>query len=66
MNKDQIQAIANTMRFLMSKEFRFPYHVRDLIAACTAELKKLEDAGVDTEMRQAVYNIFNQEIDKYL
>ena len=66
MNKDQIQALANTMRFLTSKEFTFPYSVRDLIAVCTAELKKLENAGIDAEMRQEVYNIFNEQIDKYL
>ena len=66
MNKSQVQAIAGAMRFLTSKDFTFPYCVKDLIASCTTELKKLEDAGVEAEMRQEVFNIFEEQIDKYL
>ena len=54
------------MRFLTSKEYTFPYSVGDLIAVCIAELKKLEEAGVDANMRSEVCKIFNDNIDRYI
>lgn len=66
MNTAQVQAIAGVMRFITSNEFKWPYGVKELIDSCTAQLKKLEEAGVEVEMREEVYKIFEKHINCYL
>ena len=62
------QAIIDVIDFINSQTFQFPdlgTHEKraNFINTCVSYCKKLEDAGIDIEIIEHVYNIFIAQIE---